>query len=135
MRRLLLIAIMVVCCHSIVNADDKTEATAKDFLRKIFAGDIQGAKELSAVPFSFDRKDLIKDEKDIEGFFNQITTQNGKLDIAITSIKEIEDRKGVHKELKDEIIVYEIEFKIKDSTEKLQVFIRKKDGKVVGLFG
>jgi len=121
-------------CASIL-ADEKAENTAKEFTRKIFSGDVKGAMELSGVPFSYDRKELLKDNDSLKAGLEGVASQNGRQEIEILALKEIDKSKGIHKDLKDEILIYDVTFKTKNGNVTLQVFIRKADKKAVGFFG
>ncbi len=135
MKKMILISYLVLFPFTLIFADEKNEKTAKTFMVKIFSGDVESSLELSGIPFSYDRKKIVKDIDKLRIELGKIVKQNGSQSIEITSIKEINKTKGKHKDLKDEIIIYEIGVEIKNSNEKLQIFIRKSDGKVVGIYG
>lgn len=135
MKKMICISLLAMIPFMSIFADDKNENTAKDFIVKIFAGDVESALKLSGLPFSYDRRELIKKSDDLRKGFDKIVEQNGKQNVKGVSAREIKKTRGGHKDLKDDIIIYQVDFMIKKSPVSLQIFIRKSDGKVVGLYG
>lgn len=135
MRQFVLIGFLIFFPFLSVLADEKKENTAKEFLVIIFSGDIKSSVGLSGIPFSYDRRTLVKSLDALKVEFAKIVKQNGSTAIELTSIQELLKSRGVHKDLKEDITIYEIGIKMNKSEVKLQVFIRKSDGKVVGLYG
>jgi len=135
MKKMICISLLTLIPFISICADEKNENAAKDFIVKILSGNVEGSLKLSGVPFSYDRKELMKDSDNLKKGFDKIVKQNGSQNVEVTSIKEIKKTRGKHPDLKDEIIIYEVGCKIKKSNITLQIFIRKSDGKVVGLYG
>jgi hypothetical protein len=130
-----MIMVCMVLYNAVAFANQKNENTAKEFVAKIFAGDVEDAMKLSGVPFSYDRRELMKDVDNLKKGFDRIVKQNGNQKVKDISAQEVKRTRGRHPDLKDDIIIYQVDFKIKKSHVSLQIFIRRSDGKAVGLYG
>jgi len=70
-----------------VERDKDATQVAKAWFTSLMQGDTAITTSLSAVPFSFDRKQEVKRYSDLKKLFDQIVEKKGKRDIKPTSVK------------------------------------------------
>lgn len=70
-----------------VERDKDATQVAKAWFTSLMQGDTAITTSLSAMPFSFDRKQEVKRYSDLKKLFDQIVEKKGKRDIKPTSVK------------------------------------------------
>jgi hypothetical protein len=128
---LLLSVIVSAACA----ADQDDEKITKQFLTKLFLGDVAASIELSGLPFSCDRKELLDSNEGLKKAFGEIVTQNGKVEIQVKSVIKKDKAKGMNPKFKEDVNIYDAVIILKGAESKMEIYIRKSDGKVSGIFG
>lgn len=67
--------------------NDSAKQIAKAWFTSLMSGETAVTTALSAVPFSFDRKQEVKSLPDLKKLYDQIVAKKGKRDLKPTSIK------------------------------------------------
>jgi hypothetical protein len=125
----------VVIFTAISCVESETIQTGKEFIVNVFTGKVEEAVSVSGYPFSYDRKELIDNADALRIGIKKISDQNEGNKVEVISANLIPDTKGKHKNLTVDIGIVEVGLLIKGVEAKIQIFIRKSDGKVVGLYG
>jgi len=72
--------LVCACCAAVAETVGKTGPTelASAYFESLITGDVQRANELSTVPFSFDRKEVLTRKEDLAAKYGQILAKKGK---------------------------------------------------------